>query len=286
MMVRKDRPALRILGKKVRYYRKLKGLSQAELAKDICTQATISLIEKRNKVPSMNILMRLINRLGVTLDDVVVENQDKNQLALNDIDQLVRHGQYESAETRLTKLDPEKLPMAEDTKRYYYFKGMVELFAHRAPDEAIYFFGRVLNPLLANEQRDLVSIMATLGLGLAYAEKGTHDRARVYIDQALMILGDVPLGEGKYLDVQLTIFWHMSRIYYQLAEFDEVLKYAMTGITTAVQHDSLFLLAELYGLQALAQRKTGSSEAEDTYAIAHALAKLHSASTVSLSATF
>ncbi len=40
----KTQPALRIMGDRVRYFRKLKGLSQAELAKDICTQATISLI--------------------------------------------------------------------------------------------------------------------------------------------------------------------------------------------------------------------------------------------------
>lgn len=89
--MRKEQQTLRILGDKVRYYRKLKGLSQAELAANICTQATISLIEKRNKVPSMNILMRLIGRLGIQLDDIVVEHHDRVQQLLTGIDFQIQH---------------------------------------------------------------------------------------------------------------------------------------------------------------------------------------------------
>lgn len=271
--MRKDQPALRILGEKVRYYRKLKGLSQAELAKDICTQATISLIEKRNKVPSMNILMRLINRLGVSLDDVVVENHDRTQMALNDIDQLIRHGDYSLAQEALRRVKADKLSTDEDRKRYYYFTGMIELFVNQAPDEAIYYFGRVLNPL--ESSHDLLAIMATLGLGLAYAEKKTHDRARVYIEQALHLLEDVPLTESKYLDVELTIYWHIARIYFELKEYQNVLKQATIAIDIAVKHDSLFLLDELYALRARALAALGDAAAGEAFTIAKALARVN-----------
>ncbi|KRK12565.1 XRE family transcriptional regulator [Lacticaseibacillus zeae DSM 20178 = KCTC 3804] len=271
--MRKEQQTLRILGDKVRYYRKLKGLSQAELAANICTQATISLIEKRNKVPSMNILMRLISRLEIQLDDIVVEHHDRIQQLLNAIDYQIQHHQYAVAADNLSKIRLDKIKSEDDQKRYYYYQGIIELFKNNAPDEAIYFFGRVLSPLV-NSERDLYAILATLGLGLAYADKHTFDRSRVYIDQALRMLKHVPLSDSKYLDVELTIYWHIARVYYELSDFKAVLKYTDHGIREAVKHDKLFLLDELYTLQARALKLLGNPEAPKSYQIAIAFAQV------------
>lgn len=271
--MRKEQQTLRILGDKVRYYRKLKGLSQAELAANICTQATISLIEKRNKVPSMNILMRLISRLGIQLDDIVVEHHDRIQQLLNAIDYQIQHHQYGVAADNLSKIRLDKIKSEDDQKRYYYYQGIIELFKNNAPDEAIYFFGRVLSPLV-NSERDLYAILATLGLGLAYADKHTFDRSRVYIDQALRMLKHVPLSDSKYLDVELTIYWHIACVYYELSDFKAVLKYTDYGIREAVKHDKLFLLDELYTLQARALKLLGNPEAPKSYQIAIAFAQV------------
>ncbi len=271
--MRKEQQTLRILGDKVRYYRKLKGLSQAELAANICTQATISLIEKRNKVPSMNILMRLISRLGIQLDDIVVEHHDRIQQLLNAIDYQIQHHQYAVAADNLSKIRLDKIKSEDDQKRYYYYQGIIELFKNNAPDEAIYFFGRVLSPLV-NSERDLFGILATLGLGLAYAAKHTFDRSRVYIDQALRMLKHVPLSDSKYLDVELTIYWHIARIYYELSDFKAVLKYTDLGVREAVKHDKLFLLDELFALQARALKLLGDPDASKSYQIAIAFARV------------
>lgn len=271
--MRKEQQTLRILGDKVRYYRKLKGLSQAELAANICTQATISLIEKRNKVPSMNILMRLIGRLGIQLDDIVVEHHDRVQQLLTGIDFHIQHHQYALAAENLSKIRLDKIKNDDDQKRYYYYQGIIELFKNNAPDEAIYFFGRVLSPLV-NAERDLFGILATLGLGLAYAAKHTFDRSRVYIDQALRMLKHVPLSDSKYLDVELTIYWHIARIYYELSDFKAVLKYTDLGVREAVKHDKLFLLDELFALQARALKLLGDPDASKSYQIAIAFARV------------
>ena len=271
--MRKEQQTLRILGDKVRYYRKLKGLSQAELAANICTQATISLIEKRNKVPSMNILMRLIGRLGIQLDDIVVEHHDRVQQLLTGIDFQIQHHQYTLAAENLSKIRLDKIKNDDDQKRYYYYQGIIELFKNNAPDEAIYFFGRVLSPLV-NSERDLFGILATLGLGLAYAAKHTFDRSRVYIDQALRMLKHVPLSDSKYLDVELTIYWHIARIYYELSDFKAVLKYTDLGVREAVKHDKLFLLDELFALQARALKLLGDPDASKSYQIAIAFARV------------
>ncbi|KRN25081.1 helix-turn-helix domain-containing protein [Lacticaseibacillus camelliae] len=269
----KLQPALRIKGENVRRFRKLRGLSQAELASGICTQATISLIEKRNKVPSMNILVRLVNRLGITLEDIVVENQDRIQQALSAVDQKVRRGEYRDAAGLLKKVNARRLTREQDLRNYNYFSGMSELFVTQDLDEAIYYFGRVLNGASA-AAADVAGIMATLGLALAYAEKGTTERARVYVEQAISLFNAQPLNEQRYLDVELTIYWHISRIYFELGDDAATLQHVQSDIAIGVRNESLFLLPELYALQARTQARLEDEQAAQSRAIALALARV------------
>ena len=53
--------------------RKQLGYSQVALSKGICTQSTLSKFEKDSQVPSLAILTRLCNRLGLTIDDLTRE---------------------------------------------------------------------------------------------------------------------------------------------------------------------------------------------------------------------
>ncbi|MEO3456534.1 helix-turn-helix transcriptional regulator [Levilactobacillus brevis] len=51
---------MRLLGSKVKQYRKQKNLSQQELADGICTQATVSLMEKRIRFPVLRLFYRCV----------------------------------------------------------------------------------------------------------------------------------------------------------------------------------------------------------------------------------
>ena len=62
---------MRLLGSKVKQYRKQKNLSQQELADGICTQATVSLMEKKDKIPSIKIILQVCRRLNVSLGDIL-----------------------------------------------------------------------------------------------------------------------------------------------------------------------------------------------------------------------
>ena len=76
---------MKILGEKIRHYRKLRGISQSELADGICTQATVSLIEKKDKIPSMEILVRICERLGITMNLVIVNDDSQIYSIISDI---------------------------------------------------------------------------------------------------------------------------------------------------------------------------------------------------------
>jgi hypothetical protein len=80
--------------------------------------------------------------------------------------------------------------------------------------------------------------------------------------------------------VELTIYWHTARIYYELGDYKDVLKHVSEGISVAVSHDSLFLLDELYALRAFALQALGDQQAAGAYEIAKALAQVNQSQTL------
>lgn len=262
-MVKNDHE-VRILGDRVRYFRKLRGLSQSKLADGICTQATISLVEKRNKVPSMKILVQIVRRLGVQMTDVVVEPQDQIQITLDQAVAAMRHRQPDTAAAALATLDEEHdLHTVDDQKRFYYVQGMIQLTGERKPEEAVYYFNRVLQ-LFTGEDADVYAVMAILGLALAYADMDNLGRTRLYVNEALTLLQDVHRQGEAFLDSDLLIRWYICSALYRLGDYQEVLHRADAAIELAVHNERLFLLDEFYALRArcLVQlRAEGTNEA-------------------------
>lgn len=68
--------------------RKQLGYSQVALSKGICTQSTLSKFEKDSQVPSLAILTRLCNRLGLTIDDLTRKDASSARYIRNTLDQV------------------------------------------------------------------------------------------------------------------------------------------------------------------------------------------------------
>lgn len=87
------------IGDAVKSLRKMAGLSQAELARDICTQAQISKIETNNESPSAITLYRIAKKLGVDMNyffDVVdTPRLDYIQEVKQLIEQLKKNRDYQ-----------------------------------------------------------------------------------------------------------------------------------------------------------------------------------------------
>lgn len=72
---------MKLRGDIFKQIRRKRGLSQTALAEGICTQATISLMEKQNRIPKMNILTALCSRLDISANEII-ENDDVSMTAL------------------------------------------------------------------------------------------------------------------------------------------------------------------------------------------------------------
>ncbi len=70
-----------LIGRRIRYYRKLRHMTQAQLAEYAGTVDNyVSMIESGYKKPSLEMLVSICNVLNITMDVLLVENQTTKYL--------------------------------------------------------------------------------------------------------------------------------------------------------------------------------------------------------------
>lgn len=236
---------MRILGDKLKQIRKARGMSQAELAKGICTQATISLIEKKEQVPSTKILLEICKRLEITLDSVIVQEDDQLHVLLSRVQALLFTNEFKKARDLIQQIYTDQLVKADDYKRYYYFQGQIKLLLENKPDDALFFFNRAFNQYVVS-QMDVYGILCIIGISKSYLMKGALERVRSYAEQAVeMLENSDPLAMADF-QVELQIYNHLAGILFELKDYEGAIKYAQLAIDEAIDKQSLYLLDALY----------------------------------------
>jgi transcriptional regulator with XRE-family HTH domain len=95
------------IGHRVKAFRKEKGYSQDELAAGICSRQTVSLLENGQHVPSVDIIQKIADRLGIPLHEIVVDEvrglEAKVQLEIAQV--YTERGEYADAFPLLEELE-------------------------------------------------------------------------------------------------------------------------------------------------------------------------------------
>lgn len=236
---------MRILGDKLKQIRKARGMSQAELADGICTQATISLIEKKNQVPSTKILLEICRRLEITLDSVIVQEDDQLHGLLSRIQALLFTNEFKKAHDLIQQIYTNQLDKADDYKRYYYFQGQIKLLLENKPDDALFFFNRAFNQYVVS-QTDAYGILCIIGISKSYLMKDALERVRIYAEQAVEMLERSDLLDLADFQVELQVYNDLAGILFELKDYEGAIKYAQLAIDEAINQQSLYLLDALY----------------------------------------
>lgn len=253
---------MKILGEKIRHYRKLRGISQSELADGICTQATVSLIEKKDKIPSMEILVRICERLGITMNLVIVNDDSQIYSIISEIKKLFYQDDYDAIVAKLDKLKDININNKQEIKLIHFFSGLVEYEVEKNYDKAIFDFNRAMNVNIVSV--DMYDILINIYTAKAYVNKGSDDEAKVYYDQSKdLIKSSVEkINDENYRD-SILIYANMAQLALELGDNESVIDYANEGIYIARKEQSLFKLDSMYCYMAEAGTKDGQKSDED-----------------------
>lgn len=166
--------------------RKAKGLSQQELAKGICTQATISRFEKNGQIPSLKILTKLCERVGLSLEDLFPKVDLKTSAVekeMEEIEFLLVVCDYHEAYQKLKALPEEKLT-EEQHLRYLYLQGFLTVLLGMDITDALFDFNQILLQEKAQEE-GLYTLLAYTGSGLAYLKMKELKKAEFFYKKVL-----------------------------------------------------------------------------------------------------
>ena len=233
---------MRLRGDVLKQIRRKRGLSQTALAEGICTQATISLMEKQNRLPKMDILTALCERLNIQPDRIVENEVSGVNDTFNQIIDALTDQEYDLAKQLISKISIKSLNSDFDKQRYYYLLGMVQISQDQI-DDAIFNFELVLTQF-ATTSANIYLAMTTAGMALAYLKRDDHERAVRLTDRAVKLIDNKKLIGS--LHQWASINCQIAELYWRLGEPEKALASAQRGIQLCRDRDSLFILDQLY----------------------------------------
>ncbi|WP_054654924.1 helix-turn-helix domain-containing protein [Lentilactobacillus kisonensis] len=217
--------AMVIIGSKIRKSRKQKGISQVQLAEDICTQATISMIETQNSCTSFEILCKVCDRLGLNVTDVTT-NPEYGDKLFSLIDEDMRNHEYRKASKHIKQISFDKLTSKASRGRYSCYLGYINLYIDNDVNEAIYNFHVMLTRYSADDYT-FYQAWANLGLGLAYQKLGKRTRSEEFIDVSTQILTKLKSDEKHDFLAIVDLYVKIIDLYIDLKDYQRSIELIM-----------------------------------------------------------
>lgn len=213
--------------------RKELGLSQKELSKGICTQATLSKFENNGKIPSMKILIQLCNRLGLSLDDIIgIDNHDSKKLvkAMNKAEFNLIISEYQNSWDILNRIELDSLSDdKEAVMQYYYLKGYLNVLDNGDLLEAVFDFNRILSDMDPKGET-IFTFLAFVGMGMVYAKQGDDDKSEFYFSKVFNDIYGMSIDDVNKIWRYINIIFYCAIYYSDRKDYETantLLKYAV-----------------------------------------------------------
>lgn len=194
------------LGDFIKTTRIKNGLTQHQLAKNICTQSTISNIENGITMPNFITLELLAERLKIRLDEFYITDEATitNEL-FTEVNRLIELNQHKKGYYLLREKSSEiDLTSIQEKKLFYYYLGITELIGFFRYEEAEKNFNLVLNMKL---DQDFINVLTFCGLGISSYMQNNLKMAMSYFD--------VTVNQAKdFSDLK-----ELAKVYYNSAKF-------------------------------------------------------------------
>ena len=259
---------MKVSGEKIKIARKKKRLSQAELAKGICTQATISNIENKNVCDSLDIFSSVCLRLDLQVEECI-ENSSEHKLEslLNKVEALCGIFKHKEAYSLLNdyKDDISTSNYVLETK-YFYYKGSTSLLGQKNSSEALFYLHRGSE---IDREINVYNILSVNTIGTLYTLDGDLRKAKVYYDKSLEMLSsftqEIPMQVCR-------IYYNSAKFYSSINDYSKSFKLCIEGIELNKRHNTNYTLDALLYEKAYNKHMLDKN-AEEDYRVAYYFAE-------------
>lgn len=261
------------LGKIIKDLRQQIGLSQAELAEGICSQAQISKLETGDEYPYSNTLYEISKKLGVDMNyffnKIDSPNVDYVDEVKTIIRKFIRNRDYLSISYILNKEKKSQLFQTTINKQFIlWHEGICNYYLKKNKLLAI---EQLLEAIDLTKTKDQFlrenEIEIYLSMAVIYDDEKEHGKAaEIYFEILSKI---IQLPQLKNYDVNIRVLYGLSRVLVQIDRYDESIEYAKKGVNLCLNKESLYLLGELlfmvgYGLSRKGKKKESMSYYKDS----------------------
>jgi len=237
-------------------------MSQKELAEDICTQPLISSIEKGKYIPNSQILILLCQRLQIDIDNISLDNnyQISSKAEFNNmITTLCNNHEYKKLkEFLLQDSTINSISNDEQTKAYYYYLGVAYLQADHDLDAAQTNFKLVLSNYNTKNKLTTLNRLTSASLAVIFAKKGLMNSSNEYLNNAFR-----NFDTARFETNQIALFYLATYSRSLLNKNIDAITWVDQGIEFASQHDSHYMLGNMYYLLAQLLSKSNQSDASN-----------------------
>ena len=236
-------------GKIIKKQRNKMNISQKELANNITTQGTISALERNSTSPSSEILAKILDRLSLTLDDVLVaDNRILNQRLLNNADKLFMSYQFEETLSLLKNI--KETEGEEQLLHFTFLKTAAEMWIKKNYDNAIFGYNLILQK--TTNKNNIYTLLATCELGVTYADKNDATKSSFYFEQLPDLL--LRIDESQNVFWFLMILSNLSKYYSNTERYNDCLEVLNKGIKFAQKYNTLSFMDSFHFLYATTLR--------------------------------
>ncbi|WP_277586083.1 helix-turn-helix domain-containing protein [Psychrobacillus antarcticus] len=237
---------MKYLGLEISKLRAELGISQKELAKDICTQSTISRIEAGEVYPAIDTLLKIALKLQVPVEYFIEmlfhKNVFESEELINDIEFHLKEHNYQKIISIINSNQIDKENIWLDLYCDYILNTARYYLKIISPEECIVNLKSILNYSNPTTiQFRFLQIKINNTIANVYGENGESQKCLFYYNKILKEHIHKNYSDYKIYKTLITVLFNKCKILYDLKEFDAALNTANQGIQKSKESSFMFL---------------------------------------------
>lgn len=263
---------MKYLGLEISKLRAELGISQKELAKDICTQSTISRIEAGEVYPAIDTLLKIALKLQVPVEYFIEMLFQKNVLESESLIKVIElHLKVHDYKKVVSIINKNKLDK-DNIWLNFYLDHILQIAHFKlsiiSSEECIKNLKSILN--YSNQttiQFRFLNIKINNTIANIYSEIGNWKESLYYYNKILKEHIHENYTDYKVYETLITVLFNKCKVLYDIKEYDTSLETANQGIQKSKESSFMFLNGQFlyYKGQCLEKKAAPLEEIKEAY---------------------